>query len=254
MNLCFIDVEKLLKLISDFNTSQVTSMYDMFAYCSSLTSINLSNIDTSKVESINSMFAFCSSITFLNLSNFKTSNVNNMNRLFYKCFLLNSLDLSNLNFSKVKNMNNMFDNCNNLKYINLKNCDQSKLYNFIREIDNTHKKISICLNKIFINNPQIFSLIYRIQYLNINCTNDWLSDINDESYESYEYIENSENSKEKEIKLNDNFLNIIETGILSDNYDTSDIDKGNDKIIEYEKLTVTLTTTKNQKNNIYIII
>ena len=236
--------------LSNFNTSQVTSMYDMFAYCSSLTSINLSNIDTSKVESINSIFAYCSSITFLNLSNFKTSNVNNMNRLFFECPLLNSLDLSNFNFSKVKNMNNMFDNCNNLKYINLKNCDQSKLYNFIREIDNTHKKISICLNKIFINNLQIFSLLYRIQYLNINCTNDWLSD-NENINDDYEYIENGENSKEKEIKLNDNFLNIIETAILSDNYDTSDIDKGNDKIIEYEKLTVTLTTTKNQKNNIY---
>ena len=236
--------------LSNFKTSQVTSMYDMFAYCSSLTSINLSNIDTSKVESMSSIFAYCSNLTFLNLSNFKTSNVNNMNRLFFECPLLNSLDLSNFNFSKVKNMNNMFENCNNLKYKKKKNCDQSKLYNFIREIDNTHKKISIFLNKIFINNLQIFSLLYRIQYLNINCTNDWLSD-NENINDDYEYIENGENSKEKEIKLNDNFLNIIETGILSDKYNTSDIDNGNDKIIEYDKLTITFTTTQNQKNNIY---
>ena len=74
--------------LSNFNTSNVTSMSHMFHSCSSLTSLNLSNFDTSKVTSMSHMFKNCSSLTFLNLSNFNTSKVGWMEEMFYNCINL----------------------------------------------------------------------------------------------------------------------------------------------------------------------
>jgi hypothetical protein len=44
-------------------------------------------------------------------------------------------------------------------------------------------------------------------------------------------------------------LQNIEVGFTSEDYDTSNLENGEDDIFEDEKLTVTLTTTNNQKNN-----
>ena len=72
-------------------------------------------------------------------------------------------------------------------------------------------------------------------------------------YEFDADIENDNNKEEKnenkEIKAQDKFLENIEKGFTSDNYDTTNLDKGEDDIIENNKITITLTTTDNQKNN-----
>ena len=60
------------------NTSNVTSMVNMFRGCSGLTSLGLSGWDTSKVTDMNNMFKSCSNLTSLDLSSFNTSNVTNM--------------------------------------------------------------------------------------------------------------------------------------------------------------------------------
>ena len=60
---------------------------------------------------------------------------------------------------------------------------------------------------------------------------------------------NSKN-KEEEIKYYDTILKNIEDFFTSDNFDTSDLDNGNNQIIELEQVKITFTTTQNQKNNI----
>ena len=55
----------------------------MFSYCSSLTSLNLSN--THNVKDMSCMFSYCSSLTSLNLSNFNTHNDKDMS---IKVFIL----------------------------------------------------------------------------------------------------------------------------------------------------------------------
>ena len=57
-------------------------------------------------------------------------------------------------------------------------------------------------------------------------------------------------SKEEEIKYYDNILKNIENGFTSEKYDTYNIDKGEDEIIKTEKVIITLTTSKNQKNSL----
>ena len=58
------------------------AMNNMFRYCSSLTSLDLSSFNTTDVADMNGMFRGCSSLTNLDLSNFNTSNILFMNFMF----------------------------------------------------------------------------------------------------------------------------------------------------------------------------
>ena len=104
----------------------------MFAYCKSLTSLDLSNFDTSKVTNMSSLFFACESLTSINFDdNFDTSNVTIMNSMFFECESLTSLDLSNFDTSKVTNMIQMFGNCRSLTRIEFGNkfdtCNVTKM-------------------------------------------------------------------------------------------------------------------------------
>ena len=59
-----------------------------------------------------------------------------------------------------------------------------------------------------------------------------------------------EESKEKDIKYYDDVLKSIEKGFTSLKYDMSNIDNGHDEVIITDKVSVTLTTSENQKNNV----
>ena len=116
--------------LSNFNTSNVTSLSQMFYECSSLTSLNLSNFNTANVTDMSSMFSGCSSLTTLNLSNFNTENVTSMFEMFNYCSSLTSLNLYNFNTSNVNNMQLMFNNCSRLTSLNLYNFDMSGLTSY----------------------------------------------------------------------------------------------------------------------------
>ena len=120
----FSDCSSLTSLdLSSFNTSNVTNMKQVFQRCSSLTSLNLSSFNTSNVTSMNNMFIDCSSLTSLDLSSFNTSNVTSMQSMFNGCSELTSLDLSSFNTSNVTDMWNMFLNCSSLTSLDIRNFD-----------------------------------------------------------------------------------------------------------------------------------
>ena len=87
--------------LSEWNTSNVTNMSNMFTYCESITELDLSNFDTSKVTNMSDIFNGMSNLTSLNLSSWDTSNVTNMNYMFYNCKKLQHLDIRNFTFDKV---------------------------------------------------------------------------------------------------------------------------------------------------------
>ena len=104
-----------LKSIEGFeylNTSQVTDMSGMFAYCKSLTALDLSSFNTAKVTDMSMMFAGCESLTALDLSNFDTSKVIDMGEMFNGCKSLTALDISSFDTAKVTDMREMFAGCN----------------------------------------------------------------------------------------------------------------------------------------------
>ena len=114
--------------ILDMNTSNLTSMVNMFGYCKNLTSI-VCNWNTSEVTDIREAFYNCSSLTTLNVNDWNTSNVTDMNSMFLGCSKLTSLDLNSWDTSQVTNMQGMFYNCKTLTSLNVRNWNTSKVTN-----------------------------------------------------------------------------------------------------------------------------
>lgn len=92
----------------------ITEVDQMFGYCSNLKSVNLSNFDASNIKSMYRMFYNCTNLTNLDLSSFNTSNLNETTYMFNTCTKLTNLDLSSFDMGKVRAIENMFYNCNNL--------------------------------------------------------------------------------------------------------------------------------------------
>ena len=112
---------------SNFNTSNVTKMTEMFSGCSSLKSIDLSRFNTFNVTSTFNMFMSCSALTNLNLSGFNTSKVTDMYNMFYGCSSLTSIDISGFNTSNAKKIGGMFWDCSSLTKLNLSSFNTSNV-------------------------------------------------------------------------------------------------------------------------------
>lgn len=94
------------------NTSNMTSMGNMFDCCRNLIKCNTNNWDTSKVTNMQEMFDECSLLTSLDLSNWDVSNVTNMRGMLYGCRSLKSIgDLSNWVVSNVTDISWIFSYC-----------------------------------------------------------------------------------------------------------------------------------------------
>ena len=125
----FKDLPKLQKItglenlvIGDKQHAPATSMAEMFENDPNLTTIeglNSSNFDTSLVSDMSNLFKGCTALSNLDLSSLNTSNVTTMNNMFDGCDNLTSLNLSSFDTSKVKTMNDMFSSCSSLTKLNL---------------------------------------------------------------------------------------------------------------------------------------
>ncbi|EOW2621695.1 immunoglobulin-like domain-containing protein [Enterococcus hirae] len=113
--------------LSQLDTSKVTSMSQMFADMSNVTSLDLSGFDTSKVTSMASMFFNMSSVTSLDLSGFDTSKVTDMGQMFYSMSSVTSLDISGFDTSKVTRMFGMLNGMSNVTSLDLSSFDTSKV-------------------------------------------------------------------------------------------------------------------------------
>lgn len=99
------------------DTSNVTSMDNMFSGCTSLKTLNLTSFNTSKVQNMASMFHNCQALTELNLSGFDTANVTNMSNIFDSCESLTELNLSSFDIRKANDISYMFNGCKKLNKI-----------------------------------------------------------------------------------------------------------------------------------------
>ena len=104
-------------------------------------SLDLSNFNTSNVTNMREMFQNCTNLTTINgIEDFDTSNVTNMSWLFYHCESLTSLDLSKWNIDKVVSMQQMFYFCISLKTLNIfqwdknNNCISNELFAYCRSL------------------------------------------------------------------------------------------------------------------------
>ncbi|MBP5601848.1 MAG: InlB B-repeat-containing protein [Treponema sp.] len=102
---------------SDFDTSTVKNMGNMFCGTNSLISLDVSMFDTSKVESMDNTFKECEKLTSLDISNFNTSKLKYMNGMFFLCCKLVTLDFSNFDINNVIGIEDVFGYCSNLTTI-----------------------------------------------------------------------------------------------------------------------------------------
>ena len=106
--------------MSNFDSSEIDSMNQMFSFCVNLKKVILGeNFKSSHVKDMGYVFNGCESLISLGLSHLDTSSSNNFAYMFANCILLTSLDLSNFNTSSAVLANSMFSNCHSLKSINL---------------------------------------------------------------------------------------------------------------------------------------
>ena len=159
--------------LSNWDTSNLTSMRNIFYYCKKLTSVKLSNFDTSNVTDMRQMFEGCSSLTSLDVSNFDTSAVTNMGNTFQGCRDLTSLNVSNFNTSAVTNMGQMFNNCNSLTSLDgIENFDTSAVesmnYMFGQCNSLTSLDLSNWNTSAVTNMYAIFQSCNNLTYLNLS--------------------------------------------------------------------------------------
>ena len=138
-NITYID-------FSNFDSSAVKYMSNLFYNCDSLTSLNLTNFDTALVSDMSNVFDGCSSLIELNLNKFNTSLVQKMSYMFNGCLALISLDLNNFVTSSVKYMEYMFCNCKSLKYLNINNFDTSSVSRMTEMFRNCSSLVSLDLS------------------------------------------------------------------------------------------------------------
>ncbi len=140
--------------VSNFNTSKVTDMSNMFHECNGLRILDVSNFDTSKVTTMENMFFECKLLSEIDVSNFNTSNVTNMAGMFCDCENVTKIDVSNFDTSKVTDMDCMFIRCKKLPEIDVTNFDTSKLTNMNAMFSGCDSLQYIDLS-VFVNKPYL---------------------------------------------------------------------------------------------------
>lgn len=147
------------------NTEKVTSMRSMFAYCTNLTSLDVSKFRTQNVTDMFYMFGDCSSLTSLDVSKFDTRNVTDMSYMFLGCSNLASLDVSNFDTRNVTDMLSMFGSCSNLTSLDVSNFDTQNVRRMINMFGGSYSLTSLDLSNFDTQNVTFMDSMFS------NCLN-----------------------------------------------------------------------------------
>ena len=129
--------------LTSFNTENVTTMEHMFADCTQLESLDLTNFDTKAVRDsgMNSMFNNCSALSSLNIASFNTEGLTSLDEMFSNCHQLTRLDVSHFNTKKVTSMRSMFYGCSSLTSLDVSGFDTKSVdsvYGMFAGCENLH--------------------------------------------------------------------------------------------------------------------
>ena len=170
---------------------------DLDTTSSNIKSVDFSNFDSSEVMSLSNLFKGCSSLEKINFTNFKTSKVANMVNMFEGCEKIQILNISGFNMESVTNLENMFQGLTKLGYIILKDFTTGEQFNdeISKEngLNKLNKRLLVCQdekNKI-LNNEK-----YKTYCCNFNV-------------EKYKCMPNNylAVNYQKSVQYNSNFLN-----------------------------------------------
>ena len=140
------------------NTEKVTNMCNMFAGCSSLTSLDVTHFNTANVTNMSRMFSGCSSLTSLDVTHFNTAKVTNMIYMFYNCKALTSLDVTKFNTANVTDMSYMFKDCTNLAKLDVTHFNTAKVTDMSNMFSGCSKLTSLDVTKF--NTEKVTNMSY----------------------------------------------------------------------------------------------
>ena len=183
--------------------------------------------------SLNSCFSIISlsSLIFCLYANYHcTANYSCPNE--YPLLLQNKNECIKTNYEKSDIINKIITTENIIKVLTTEFSTEN--INKILKTENIHKVLATSLVKL----TELISIIdikkYIIQYEVQNLIDK-------------EFKNETKKEGEEEIKLYNKVVGVVENYFTSENYSTSNLDKGTDEIIEAEKIRFTFTTTDNQK-------
>ena len=140
--------------IEYLKTDSVKSMKSMFAYCTSLSSLDVSNFNTENVTNFSKTFCYCYLLSFLDVSRFNTNNATDMSWMFRDCPSLSSLDLSSFNTDRVTTMSSMFEGCTLLSYIDLSSFNTENVESMSNMFEDCKRMFSFDLSGFNTSNVQ----------------------------------------------------------------------------------------------------
>ena len=117
----FKNINELISInfTSDFDTSNIKNMDEMFSSAQNLIFVTFHNLNFENVISMKNMFSSCINLEDIEgLDTLNIPKVESTSGLFSGCIKLNSINLENFNFENIKDMSSMFNQCNSLSYIN----------------------------------------------------------------------------------------------------------------------------------------
>ena len=114
---------------SNFDSSKITSVENLFTNFKSLKYIDLSNFGES-LTSMKGLFKDLNLLESITLRNIKSSKVTSIESMFENCVALESIDLSEIDTTSLTNMNNLFSGCSNLKVIDFTNLNLENIGSF----------------------------------------------------------------------------------------------------------------------------
>lgn len=126
------DIEEATTMV----TSEHDDLSEMFSSCENLRTINnISEWDTSNVTTMYRMFENCRSLESLDLSSFNTSNVDSMYDIFARCENLKELNLSSFEIRENCDTDWMFVDCRKLHMLRLDDCNEDTIRKIIESDD-----------------------------------------------------------------------------------------------------------------------
>ena len=120
--------------ISGWDTSNVTSMDDMFRKCAKLKNIiGIENLDVSKLEDANGMFYMCENLVELDLTNWNPVSLQKTHYMFYGCSNLKIIkNIENWQLPNIMDVSSMFYDCTKLD-VDLSNWDLTNVKDYLKK-------------------------------------------------------------------------------------------------------------------------
>ena len=253
--------------LSNLGTSNLGTINNMFEGCESLKIIDFPNLDLTNVnkESLKDVFLKCPNLEYINIYNFKS---NNFVDIFFKsiqrkliiCIHDTELikEIADINGYTLKSYKG------NLPGNEFKLNEENKCFTeYCMSTTYKYKFKHHCFEECPANSKKREE---NIKELNLSVENHFCKPICNEIF-PFEIINEQEcvmncditriinelcilnyDKKGKSI-IYDTLLKNIEDYFISNEYDTSEIENGNNDVINYKEMMVTLTSINNQKND-----